>query len=246
MFLLQGLVLTLGLAVARPPHRSNNVVGLGEGGLLEVSCVGHGDVGTTHALHGSIEVVKGVRLHDRSSNLRPHAVQRPAILDGDAAVGLDDRINDGLSVKGPDAAKVDDFGLDALLGENLSRLHAEPHHPGKGDNRHIGSLPLNLGLVEGKDKVILLTLGRNAKRCAIHQLVLKKHHRVGVPDRRLHEAPGILAVIRSNNLETRAVTVPRSKALRVLRSDPSRGSVGPPENDGTFDVTCRHVVDLGG
>lgn len=50
----------------------------------------------------------------------------------------------------------------------------------------------------------------------------------GGETRMLTEAPGVLAVIGSDNLEARAMAIPGRKALRMLSSDTRGGTVGTP------------------
>mmetsp|Transcript_22635 Transcript_22635/g.52546 ORF Transcript_22635/g.52546 Transcript_22635/m.52546 type:complete len:245 (-) Transcript_22635:398-1132(-) len=237
--------LLLGLAIASTPSSSDDVVNLGEGGLLEGAGVGHRDVGAAHPLHGGVEVVKGVRLHQRRRNLGPHTVHGPSVLHRDDAICPDDRVNNGLRVEGADRPQVDDLSVDPLLGKHVGSLQAEANHSGEADQCDVGAGPHNLCLVKGEHKVILGSLIRDTKRSAIHQLILKENNGVGVADRRLEEAPRVFAIKGSHHLETRAVSVPRRKALRMLRPHPRRGPVGPPEDDGALDVASRHIMDLG-
>jgi hypothetical protein len=88
-----------------PLHGRDDVVELGEGGLLERDGVWHGDVSTGHSLHRSVQVVEGVAFHDGGGDLGSYSALGIALLESDEAVGLLYRIDDRVSIKGADCSE---------------------------------------------------------------------------------------------------------------------------------------------
>mmetsp|Transcript_14404 Transcript_14404/g.51208 ORF Transcript_14404/g.51208 Transcript_14404/m.51208 type:complete len:421 (+) Transcript_14404:49-1311(+) len=224
----------------------HNVVDRRQARRLEGHGVGHGDVRAGDALDGCVEVVKGLRLHDDGAELRGDAALRPALLDGDEAVRLLDRADDGVAVDGPQRAEVDHLGADAHCFELLRRLEAHADHLGKGDKGDVGTLALDLGLADGQHKVVFLRLVREREGDAVEELVFEEDDGVGVADGGLEQALCVLGVPRRHDLEARHLGKPRCEALRVLGADARRGAVGAAEDDGAAEVAVGHVRLLRG
>ena len=68
---------------------------VGDALLLEVVVVGHGHVGARDALDGGVEIVEAPPAH-AVGDLRAHAVERPALLEDEAAARLLDGLDDEL------------------------------------------------------------------------------------------------------------------------------------------------------
>lgn len=81
-------------------HDASNDLSVGEGIGLEVLGVWGGDISTSNTDNGGIQMVKSLRLHDLGADLRSDSVLRPASLNSDEAVGLLDRLDDGLGIQG--------------------------------------------------------------------------------------------------------------------------------------------------
>lgn len=69
-------------------------------------------------------------------------------------------------------------------------------------------------------------------------------YRVRVPDSALQQTLAVGSAPGGDDLQTGNTSVPRTVVLRVLGSDTGSGTVGTTEDDGTGDVTTRHVVGL--
>ncbi len=92
---------------------AHDVIDLRERKLLQIGSVRHGHLRARDALGRAVQLVK--RLLDRHrDDLRPHALLRPALLDGQQAVRLLDRVRDGLAVQGLERPQVDNLACDAL------------------------------------------------------------------------------------------------------------------------------------
>lgn len=174
-----------------------------------------------------------------------YAALRPALLDGDEAVGLLDSVDDGLSVQGAQGSEVDHLHADALGLEVLRDLQGGAHALGEGDDGHVLALLLDLGLAEGDHEVLVLRLVGEGEGGAVEQLVLQHHHGVLVADGGLHQALGVLGGPGSHHLQAGHGTVPGGEALGVLGSHTGGGTVGATENNGHSHITTRHVELLG-
>merc|ERR1719198_2960422 len=100
-------------AVADLLHGLDNVAGDGDRVDLEIRRVWHRDVGARDTLDGGVQIVERLALVDHCPQLGADAARGPALLDGDEAVGLHDRIDDRLAVERPQRANVDDLTRDA-------------------------------------------------------------------------------------------------------------------------------------
>src|SRR3954447_20013580 len=126
-----------------------------EGDLLERLGVRHRQIGARHAADRGVEPVEGLLLDERGE-VRADAAVRPALLDDHAAVGLADAGQDRVEVERAQRARVDDLGLDAVLGaERLGSLLRGDRHPRDADDRQVGALAPDHGLPEVDDVVAL-------------------------------------------------------------------------------------------
>eukprot|EP00053_Salpingoeca_punica_P008562 m.76658 g.76658 ORF g.76658 m.76658 type:complete len:418 (+) comp14651_c0_seq1:227-1480(+) len=224
----------------------DDVEGLREAELLDGLGIGGGQVGTGHAQRRGVQVVKGLALADAGKDLGADAALGPAVLDGDEAVGLLDGLDDGLGVHGPQGAQVDDLAADAEGLELLGGRKAGAHGIAVRHQRHVGALALDLGLADRDEEVRAAGLLGQLKLHAVHELVLQADYGVLVADGRLEQANGVLRRVGRDDLEARAVGVPRAEALRVLGTDAGRRAVGAAEDDGAGEHAVGHVVGLGG
>mmetsp|Transcript_15429 Transcript_15429/g.60299 ORF Transcript_15429/g.60299 Transcript_15429/m.60299 type:complete len:315 (+) Transcript_15429:104-1048(+) len=207
--------------------------------------VGHRHVRASDALHGRVQVVEAV-LHGGSGDLGSDAEVRPALLDGHEAVGLLDGLGDGADVQGADAAEVDHLHGDALLLQLGGGLQGLAHHALERNNREVRALTLDLGLANGNNKLRVESLLADVEGLVVEDLVLEHDDGVRVADGRLHEAACVLAVPGRDHLEAGHRAVPRSKALRVLRTHAAGGTVRPAEHDRAAQLATGHVSELGG
>lgn len=223
-----------------------DVLSLGEGQLLEVGGVGHGDISASDTDSGGVEVVEGSRLVDGGKDLSADAVLGPALLNGHEEVGLDDGLDDSVAVKGTDATQVDDLSANALLGELVGSLKSKLNRARDGDDGQIGTLTLNLGLAEGGNVVLAHGLVAHVELSTVHELVLEENDGVGVADGGLHHTLGVLSTVRHEDLETGHGAVPGAEALGVLGTDTGSSTVGSTEDNRHVAGTGSHVKLLGG
>lgn len=86
--------------------------------------------------------------------------------------------------------------------------------------------------------------GRLDQRCKRKRRQRGPTYGVGIPDSALQQALAVGRTPGGDDLQTGHTSVPRAVVLRVLSSDTGSGTVGTTEDDGTGDVTTRHVVGL--
>lgn len=218
----------------------------GEGKLLQLLCVGGGDLGAGDTLGGGVKVVEGV-LHGEGEDLGADAEGGVAGLDDQQAVGLLDGVDDGLEVEGLDGAQVEDLGLDAvLLLEVLGGDQGLADAAGDGDDGQVLAGALDLGLAEGDDEVVLLRGLAHGEGLAVQQLVLEDDGGVGVADGGLEQALGVLGAPGGDDLEAGDAAVPRAVVLGVLGCHTGGEAVGATEGDVAGLNTAGHVQGLGG
>jgi hypothetical protein len=128
---------------------------------------------------------------------------------------------------------------------------------------------LDLRFTNRKNIVRRKLFGCHGEGDTVYEFVFKEDNRVGVANRSLEKALGILGIVRRQNFETGNRAVPSSKALRVLcgcekknntsmrngtnrfigkikkkkqtHTNTSGRTVGTSENDRAVDLTTRHV-----
>ena len=107
------------------------------------------------------------------------------------------------------------------------------------DDSGVRSLPLNLGLADGQGEVLLHDLIIHLEGCSVEKLVLEEDDGVGVANGCLEESLAVLGVVRADDLESGAVTVPGGVALGVLSGDASGATVGASVNKEKVKVGSR-------
>ena len=230
------------VGVADVPGGRYDLLGLRQGGVLQVGGIGQRCVDRGHAADRRIEQVEAL-LHDLGGDLGADAGKRPAFLGAHDPVGLLQRGQDRVDIERPDCAQVDHFGLDAVLGQLVGRLERLGDHDRECHDGDVGALALDLGLADRQHEIIVV---RQLETVAVEQLVLQEDDRVGIADRRLQQALGVLGRPRCDHLEAGDMAVPARIALGVLGRDPRGGTVGAAEHDWAVDLATRHVERLGG
>lgn len=111
---------------------------LRNGEFLNRFAVRHGNVGSSDALNGGIEVVKGIlkienkgvrgrvsevrsTLLDHGGDLSTDAILRETLFGSDEAASLLDRVNNGLAIEGANRAEVNDLSANSVLLLELLR-----------------------------------------------------------------------------------------------------------------------------
>src|SRR5215213_2595965 len=102
------------LHVKNPAGRVSYLFLAREGFQLQIARVRRGHLGPAHPLDGSVEVVEGPILDDRS-HLARYPEPPPLLLYGHGPVRLLYRLDDGVLIEGPYRAQVYDLGLHAVL-----------------------------------------------------------------------------------------------------------------------------------
>jgi hypothetical protein len=150
---------------------------------------------------------------------------------------LDDRVD----VQRADGPHVEDLALDAVLGEPLRGVGAEVHGAAPRDQRHRVAGADLAGAAEGDVVLLLGDVGLVAQ----HALALEEEDRVGVADRGLEQALGVVGVARDRHLEARHVRVEPLDAPGVGRAELAPGAVVAAEDDRASPLAARHVEHLG-
>lgn len=201
-----------------------------EAHLLQLLRVWRWDLSASNADRGSPEVVECI-FGGQGNQLSADSKAGEARFHSHHVARLLHRLDDGLNIQRLDAAKVDDFSLDAILAlELLSRDQTLANASGEGDDRQILARALDLRFAKlGYDvssrprlqrllhrfemtyrnnEIVALRLFAHLKRQAVQQLVLQHNDRVGVSDCGLQQTLGILCRVWRNDLEAWNRSVP--------------------------------------
>src|SRR6516225_1606537 len=117
------------------------------------------------------------------------------------------------------------------------------HHPREGSNRDMLARSGDARLANGYEEFRIFW---HRKAFAIDKLVLEKHDRVRIADRRLQQALMVRPGERGDHLETRAMRIPARIALGMLCGDARGDAVWPAEDDRAAHLAARHVAGLRG
>ena len=171
-----------------------------------------------------------------------------------------------MNVKGTDAAQVDNFGLDPLLGELVRGFHAVGHHLAVGDNGDVRALALNFGLPDWEKEVVGHGFRGHGERYAVEHFIFEEYDRRGIADCGLvrrnfghlamedtrvretyayfEKTLAVLSTPWAYDFEAGHLAVPGRVILGVLRGDPSGRTVRTAEDDWTWHISAGHVVCL--
>src|SRR5690625_6967907 len=109
------------------------------------------DVLCSNTFDRRIKIIERTLLH-LEGDLRRHARVRVALIHNNEAVGLLDRLDDGIDVKRADRARVDDLSAVALLLQLLGGLHSQPVALAVRHDGHVLALTGNARLADGEDR----------------------------------------------------------------------------------------------
>mmetsp|Transcript_4216 Transcript_4216/g.5242 ORF Transcript_4216/g.5242 Transcript_4216/m.5242 type:complete len:267 (+) Transcript_4216:45-845(+) len=223
----------------------DDVLDLRDSLALDGPGVGHGDLGAGDSLHGRVQVVEGLGLHQNAGDLRANAALRPAFFHVHDSVRLLDGLDDGVSIEGAQGAQVDDLAADAVISlQDLGSLQGVAHHLRVRCNGHIRANSLDFGLANRDDELFVHDFGVDIELDAVHHLVLEENDGVIVADGGLEQAAAVLDVPGAHDFEAWDRRVPGGEALRVLGSDTRADSVNSAEDNRARQVTSRHVERL--
>src|SRR5690349_773363 len=105
-------------------RRGDHLAGIDFRGALELLVVGHGDVGTGHADHRSVELVECLALNG-VRHLRADAREGPSFLGHHTPVRLRHRLEQGRGIERTDGPEVEHFGVDLFARQGLRRLERD-------------------------------------------------------------------------------------------------------------------------
>src|SRR6056297_2079225 len=153
-----GMSISVGIALVSLPvghlaHGLEHFVGRGQRHFLQVGGIGHGHVLAGAVDHRRIEPVEGP-FHQHRRDVVADGTDRPAFLDGDAAVGLSHARDHGVVVDGTQGAQVDHLGLDPVLRKLFGRFHRVGHADAEADDGYVTPLAPDTGLAEGHGEII--------------------------------------------------------------------------------------------
>ena len=168
------------------PHRGHDLGLVRHDEGLERLAVGHGRVERRDQPDRRLERREAVLGDLRGDHARGRRMPRP-LVDQHEPAGLLDRLQDRLGVERRQRARIDDLGLDALLGELLGRVERAVDAPAGGDDRDVAALAPDGGLAERHE---VLAVGHLAV-LEREQVVVQVDDRVVVADRGRHQALGV-------------------------------------------------------
>ena len=210
--------------------------------LLQWHAVDGGCIERGDTQDGSIEIIEGVLGKERR-NLGADAAEGLVLIHQDSAVGLGDRVENGLFVERSDGAKIHDLGLNAMLGgQDLCRGEAGEDGPAVGDEGDIQSLTLHFGNAE-RDGVGAIG---NFSKIAVEESVLHEADGVVITDRGNHEALGVIRSSGADDLEPRGVGQKILRGVRVGGTDVCAAISGASDDHRDIDQSTRHVTDAAG
>ncbi len=210
------------------------------------------------ALDRCFEVIEAVFLHQRDE-FGAEAAGARGLMHHDAAAGLLHRRDDGIEVEWPEAAQVDDFGVDAAF---LRGRVGDMHHRAVGDDRERVARPIDGCRIERHRVVPVRDLAERMLRPRCHRPVvvavkwavveplgLKEDHRVVAFDGRDQQALGVIGIRRHHRAQaadvgeegfrTLAVRLPAIDAAAARHADRQRGD----ELAGRAVAQARHLGD---
>mmetsp|Transcript_20597 Transcript_20597/g.39095 ORF Transcript_20597/g.39095 Transcript_20597/m.39095 type:complete len:272 (+) Transcript_20597:99-914(+) len=242
---LEKCVLSSHFSVRGSFNGGHHIFHLRQGSSFQFCRVRHGDISTCHTFHGSIQVVECLRFHQNGSNFRPNTTLWPSLFQGNDTSGLFRRFNNRLAIQWTQGKQVDDFNGNTLGFHHGGGFQTQADRLGKGDKRHVGTGLFNLGLAKRNDKVRRLRFVAHGEGYTVHEFVFQHHDGVRITNGSLDESLGVFGRIGRNDLETRDTGIPSAKALRVLGSGTGRKTVGSTKDNGTGQITARHVELFG-
>src|SRR5205085_12192395 len=171
--------------------------------------------------------VDGV-LHDARRDLGTDTILLPAFLHRHRSSGLLDGRDDGVGIERTQRAQINQFGLDALLGELLGRPQRIGHAVRPRDDGDVTARAHHARLAD-RDHVIIEFW--HWAGVAVQHLVFEEDHRVGVADRGLQQAFVVGGGKRRDYLQAGNLRVPGRVILTVLGGDARGRTVRPAEYD---------------
>ena len=157
-------------------------------------------------------------------------------------MGLLHTVQHGLLIPGRQGDQVDDFGLNALLGQQVRSAAGILHADGVGHDGHILPLTLHAGLAQGV-RLLLADLGHFAF-LLVQDLVLEVQHGVIALDGGLQHHLGVIGIGGRHNLDAGDVGEPGLHALGMLCSAAAGRTVGRTQDQGHLGLAAEHVADL--
>ena len=94
----------------------------------------------------------------------------------------------GFDVQRAQGAKIDHFGIDALVRQLLGGFQRQADADRIGHQRHILALLDHARLADGQDEIVDL---RHVEGAAIDDFVFQEDHRIGIADRGFQQALGV-------------------------------------------------------
>lgn len=134
------------------PSRFEDLIYVREDVVLEGFDPGDGGVHASHAEGWGVEVLER-ELGDAGDDLAGETARAGGLVHHDDAIGLFDRLDNGLLVEGDEGAQVDDFGLDSLFGELIGGGEAVVDVVAIGDVGEVLALPSYLCFSKWNEEV---------------------------------------------------------------------------------------------
>ena len=184
------------------------------------------------------------------SQLRTPTAGIGVLVDDHQLTGFLDRLQHRIVIERDQRAWIDDLAADALLLQDLSRLHGLIPHQHIGHDGHILALAADRRLTKGNRVVLIRHFAHGAQLSgflalsAVQQLVLKDQYRVIIADRLLHQALGIICRGRADYFQAGAVDEIALQRLGVLCAAVGRAA-GCTHDHGYMHRTAGHIAHLG-
>src|SRR5215472_1676172 len=191
-------------------------------------------VPTRHACDWRLQVIEACLLHERRK-LRAESRCQCRLVDDDASARLADRCFDGSDVEREQGAKVDDFGVDAGIGDGSI---GDIHHRSVSKHGELGAFttndgfPKRYGVVTVRDFAQLVLrpgrdgpVGTTVEGTIIEPLRLQEDDGIGIFNRSDEQTLRVNRIGRYHRLETANVRKEgfRALAMRLSTEDSTAG-----------------------
>ena len=196
---------------ARLARRGGDAFRRRQVGLLEPR-ERHDRVVARHALDRR-EQRQQAAVGDARGDLRADADVARGLVGDHAAAGLADGLENRVDVERRDRRDVDDFGLDAFVGERRRGRERLARRRAPGHERHVLAFAQHEADVERQR---VARVGHLFLREAIEPRRLEKHHRIGIADGREQQAVGARRRGGNHDAQARNVREQRLRAFGVV------------------------------
>ena len=219
--------------------------------MFHDGCERRWHVGSRDTFDRRVQPPEGL-LGNNGCHIAGPAAGQIILLDDHQPASLVHRFQDQLLIQRHQRARVDDFGLDALLGQHLGGRQSPIHGQQLTDDSHIPTLPPDNSLANRHQVLLIRDIANGADSAflrpgplaAVEQFVLEDDHRIVIPDGALEQAFGIISGGRRQHFQARHVNKKGFETLSVLGTARC-SSYRRPHHQWHLDRATRHIGHLG-